>query len=125
MTDDEQKALDEFIREQHAKKGNDFKDEMVAADANLADLFPGKTVSCGAVAKARKAMGIMLPKGRSNARKLQAALKPADKKKKKCDAPRSTGDLNNVRDHLVAKREKIDQAISAIDTAILAAEGLF
>lgn len=66
MTDDEQKALDKFIREQHAKKGNDFKDD-----------------------------------------------------------PRSTGDLNNVRDHLVAKKEKIEAAISAIDSAILAAEGLF
>lgn len=126
MTNDEQKKLDDFIRETYRKKGAEFKDEMCAADANLEDILPGKTVSCGAVAKARKALGIKLPKGRSSARKIQQALKPMDKRSKQpCSEPvRTTGDLCSFRAKLSEKKEQIEKAIQAVDDAILVSEGV-
>ena len=120
MSEEEQKRLDDFVRDQYRKKGASYKDDMCAADANLADIWPGKTVSCGAVAKSRKAIGIKFPKGRSKAVKPVSALKPS---KSRSESP-SSGDLMSVREQLVTKKLKVEAAIAAIDDAILAAEGL-
>ena len=123
LNDEEKKAIQDFVKEQFDEKGAEkFQDDMAAADANLAELVPGKTVSCDAIAKARKQLGLMLPRGRG-AKKDPTKSLVKKWSKKKVQTPKESsaldlsfsGTIQETIDLLKEQKTKIDAAILAME----------
>lgn len=125
LSDEEKEKVSEFVQKQFDEKGAEkFSDEMCAADANIAELIPGKTVSCAAVTKERKALGLMLPRG-LKAKKTsptKSLVKPWGKRKAKAEKTTSTsldltfmGNVKDMVELLKDQKFKIDAAIAALE----------
>ena len=81
LTDEEQKTLKSAVAAYHDEKGEHYQDDICAADLTLEDIAPGKVISCDAVIKARKACGILLPRGKQKPGKVIAKAKEKEKEK--------------------------------------------
>lgn len=127
LSHEDQTKIEAFIKRKHVEKGDAFDDALVAADVSIENLLPGQEITGEYVKKVRKQLGIKLPRGNRFTGKKKAGrqAKAKDVAQASREAINGTVEILEMAiDRLKAQKIKIDEAIAATETAILAAQGI-